>query len=466
MSNFMAGAEQAVSDAKDPLTGLPDRRTFLKKLRRDALRTTSSGGLMALLLVNVDQFRRVNSVFGLRMGDRVLVRMAELLQDIARRSDLVARIGDDEFALLLPGVMNEGHAVLAANKIRRSLELPLEVDGERIPLMATIGIALCPNHSSHPETLFKHAELALIKARSAGIGYLVAEPVDDLQIADTWDLEIELETAVENEELELWYQPQVSIADGSVIGAEALMRWNSPSRGLLRPGIFIPVAERTGRIRALTQWALNTALRQAGQCREQTGHDFTVAVNMPANAFQNPELNEMVGSAMKLWSAPRGSLTLEVTETLAMADPATAFAVFKELRGTGAEIAIDDFGTGYSSLSHFRDIPADEVKIDKTFVRTLDESEKDRALIRVMVEIGHRFDLQVVAEGVERESELKSIEALGCDIVQGNLIAEALPFSDFCAWLAKAGVDWRASPGARPTSAGDGSSTSIPDDES
>jgi diguanylate cyclase (GGDEF)-like protein len=446
----MAGAEQAVSDAKDPLTGLTDRRTFLKKLRREALRTTSSGGLMALLLVNVDQFRRVNSVFGLRMGDQVLIRMAELLQDIARRSDLVARVGDDEFALLLPGVMNEGHAVLAANKIRRSLELPLEVDGERIPLMATIGIALCPNHSSHPESLFKHAEMALLKARGAELGYLVAEPVDNLEIADTWDLEIELESAVENEELELWYQPQVSLADGRVVGAEALMRWNSPSRGLLRPGVFIPVAERTGRIRALTQWALNTALRQAAECREKTGQEIQVAVNMPANAFQNPELNEMVGSAMKLWSAPKGSLTLEITESLAMADPASAFAVLKDLRQTGARIAIDDFGTGYSSLAYFRNIPADELKIDKTFVESQNESDKDQALIGVMVEIGHRFSLEVVAEGVEQESELKAVKALGCDIVQGNLIAEPLPFEEFCDWLAKAGRDWRAAPGARP----------------
>lgn len=453
MNNFMGAAKKVDTDSKDPLTGLMDRRSFLKTLRRDALRTVSSGGLMALLLVNVDQFRRVNSVFGLRKGDQVLVHLAGMLQEISRRRDLVARIGDDEFALLLPGVMNEGHAVLAANKIRRSLELPLEVEGERIPLTATVGIALCPNHSSHAESLLKHAELALLKARGAEVGYLVAEPVDDLEIADTWDLEIELETAVENEELELWYQPQVSLGDGRVIRAEALMRWNSPSRGLLLPGVFIPVAERTGRIRALTQWALNTALRQATECRENTGHTLDVSVNMPATAFQNPELNEMVGSAMKLWDTPEGSLTLEVTESLAMADPASAFASLKALRRTGARIAIDDFGTGYSSLAYFRDIPADELKIDRTFVKRMAESDKDRALIQVMVEIGHHFDLQVVAEGVERESELKDIEELGCDVVQGNVVAEALPFKDICEWLATAGRDWRAAPRARPPSA-------------
>lgn len=454
MSNFTGGAEKSVPDSRDPLTNLTDRRTFLKTLRRDAIRTASSGGLMALLVVNIDHFRRVNSVFGLRMGDRVLVSLAELLMDIARRRDLVARIGDDEFALLLPGVMNEGHAVLAANKILRNLEMPLEIDGERVPLNATTGIALCPNHSSHAESLLKHAEMALLKARRAKVGYLVAEPVDDLEIAATWDLEIELESAVDNEELELWYQPKVSLADGLVEGAEVLMRWNSPSRGLVRPGLFIPIAERTGRIRSLTQWALNTALRQAAEYREKTGKVLKLAVNMPANAFQNPELNEMVGSAMKLWSTPRESLTLEVTESVAMADPASAFAVLKDLRKTGARIAIDDFGTGYSSLSYFRDIPADELKIDKVFVNPLGESEKDRALIQVIVEIGHRFELQVVAEGVERESELKGIEALGCDVAQGNLIAEPLPFAEFCAWMEKTGGDWRVSPGARPSPAG------------
>lgn len=465
MSNFMAEPEKTVTGTTDSLTGLMDRRTFLKTLRRDALRTTSSGGLLALLLVNIDQFRRVNSVFGLRKGDRVLVLLGEMLQEITRRRDLVARIGDDEFALMLPGVMNEGHAVLAANKIRRSLELPLEVDGERVPLTATIGIALCPNHSTHAESLLKHAELALLKARGAELGYLVAEPVDDLEIADTWDLEIELETAVENEELELWYQPQVSLSDGAVVRAEALMRWNSPSRGLLRPGVFIPVAERTGRIRALTQWALNTALRQAAECREKTGHALEVSVNMPANAFQNPELNEMVESAMKLWGTAKGSLTLEVTESLAMADPESAFAVLKELRRTGARIAIDDFGTGYSSLAYFRDIPADELKIDKVFVQSMNESDKDRALIQVMVDIGHRFDLQVVAEGVERDSELEGIKEMGCDVVQGNLIAEPLPFAEFCDWLAKAGHDWRLAAGATPSAGGPGESA-IPADES
>lgn len=451
-------SETATPDTTDSLTGLTDRRTFLKLLRRDAVRTSSSGGLMALLVVNLEQFRRVNSVFGLRMGDRVLLRIGELLQQIGRRHDLVARIGDDEFALLLPGVMNEGHAVLAANKIRRQLEMPLEVEGERIPVQATIGIALCPTHSSHAETLLKHAEFALLKARRAGSGYLVAEPVQNLDIADTWDLEIELETAVENEELELYYQPQVDLTTGKVVRAEALMRWNSPSRGFIRPGVFIPVAERTGRIRSLTQWALNTALRQSKECRDNLDVPMEVSVNMPANAFQNPQLGEVVSGAMKIWGTQTGALTLEVTESLAMADPESAFVVLKDLRRRGARIAIDDFGTGFSSLSHFRDIPADELKIDMVFVKHMAESESDRALVHIMVELGRRFGLQVVAEGVEDRDTLKALEDLGCHLVQGNVVAEPMPFDDFCEWMSDAGRDWRASL--------DGGSASTPADES
>lgn len=448
--------DSAISETRDSLTGLTDRRTFIKLLRRDSVRTMSSGGLMALLVVNIEQFRRVNSVFGIRMGDRVLVRVGEILQKVVRRHDLVARIGDDEFALLLPGVMNEGHAVLAANKIRRELEMPLEVEGERIPVQVTIGIALCPNHSSHAETLLKHAEFALLKARRAGTGYQVAEPVQNLDIADTWDLEIELETAVENEELELYYQPQVSLGDGKVNRAEALMRWNSPSRGLIRPGVFIPVAERTGRIRSLTQWALNTGLRQAAECKEKMGHPMQVAVNMPANAFQNPQLGEVVSGVMKIWSARPGDLTLEITESVAMADPESAFVVLEDLRERGARIAIDDFGTGYSSLAYFRNIPADELKIDQVFVKGVSRSEADRALAHVMIELGHRFNLEVVAEGIETDASLNALEELGCDVVQGNLVSEPMPFDRFCEWLTEAGDDWRRmlDKGATP---GDGS---------
>lgn len=428
----------------DPLTGLSDRRTFLTILRRDAIRTMTSGGLLAVLVVNVDQFRRINSVFGFNVGDKTLIRVGRMLKELARRNDLVARIGSDEFALLLPGVMNEGHAVLAASKIERQLQAPLEIEGERVPVSVTIGIALCPTHSSHAESLLKHAELALLKARRGGLGYVVAEPVKTFEIADTWDLEIELESAVENEELELHYQPQISVADGKVAGAEALMRWNSPSRGLLRPGAFIPVAERTGRIHGLTQWALNTALRQARECRERTGHDFTVAVNIPATAFQNPQLIELVMGAMKLWDVPAERLVLEVTESLAMADPESVFGIMKRLRKAGALISIDDFGTGYSSLSYFRDIPADELKIDKVFVKRMTESEADASLISVMVELAHRFDITVVAEGVETEDALKQLADMGCDRAQGRLMGRPMPFESFCEWVEAGAGDWRA----------------------
>lgn len=220
------------------------------------------------------------------------------------------------------------------------------------------------------------------------------------------------------------------------------MRWNSPSRGLLRPGVFIPVAEHTGRIRSLTQWALNTALRQAAEIQEKVGRPIEMAVNMPANAFQNPQLGELVSGVMKIWSAQPGNLTLEITESLAMADPESAFGVLKDLRKRGARIAIDDFGTGYSSLSYFRDIPADELKIDMVFVRHMAESEADRALIHVMADLGHRFKLQVVAEGVEDVESLDALKELGCDVAQGNLISEPLPFGQFCDWLRETGDGW------------------------
>lgn len=431
------------NDTRDRLTGLRDRRTFLARLRRDCLRTMSSGGMLAILVVNINQFRRVNSVFGLNVGDHVLAAVATMLHRLGRRNDLVARIGSDEYALLLPGVMNEGHAVLAANKIQRELEAPLDIEGTRVPVSVTIGIALCPTHSSHAETLFKQAEMALTRARRTGSVYLVAEPVKAMEIADTWDLEIELESAVENEELELHYQPQVSMRDGAIVGAEALMRWQSPSRGLLLPDEFIHVAEETGRIQSLTQWALNCALRQARESRERTGRDVTFAVNMPASTYQNPNLIDLVGNAMRLWDAPSGCLALEVTESLAMADPDTAFETMKHLRALGVRIAIDDFGTGYSSLSYFRDIPADELKIDRVFVQRMLESEADESLVEVMVQLGHRFGMRVTSEGVETGDAHARLAGLGCDVAQGRLMAAPMPFDEFLEWVAQRGADWR-----------------------
>lgn len=434
----------AVVEAKDPLTGLSDRRTFLNRMRRECLRTMSSGGMMGVLVVNIDQFRRINSVFGLNVGDRVLAAVGHILNELVRRHDLVARIGSDEYALLLPGIMNEGHAVLAANKILRELQTPLDIDGERVPVSVTVGIALCPTHTSHAETLFKQAEMAQTRARRSGASYLVAEPVKAMEITDTWDLEIELESAVENEELELHYQPKVSLSDGSIQGVEALMRWNSPSRGLLLPGQFIHVAEETGRIQALTQWALNCAMREARDLRTRAGRDLPVSVNMPANAYQNPNLVDLVANVMKLWDAAPGALVLEVTESLAMADPEAAFDSMKRLREAGARIAIDDFGTGYSSLSHFRNIPADELKIDKVFVQRLDESDDDRSLVELMVDIGHRFGMTVVAEGVESQEILDRLGETNCDMIQGNLVSTPMPFDECCQWVEARGADWRA----------------------
>lgn len=434
---------QNANETNDRLTGLSDRASFLTRLRRDCLRTMTSGGLLAVIVANIEQFRRINSVFGLHTGDLVLKEVGDRLNRIARRIDLVARIGSDEFALILPGVMNEGHAVLAANKIQREFQAPLDIDGQRVPVTLAMGIAVCPNHSSHAETLFKQAEMALTRARGIGATYLMAEPVKAMEITDTWDMEIELESAVENEELELHYQPIVSLRDGNVVAAEGLMRWNSPSRGLMLPGDFIPVAEETGRIQSLTQWALNTALRQAREAREVSGREVPFTINMPASAYQNPNLIDLVGSAMKLWDAPHGQLILEVTESLAMADPDTAFETMKQLKELGVSIAIDDFGTGYSSLSYFRDIPADKLKIDKVFIKRMEESEADESLVDLMILLGHRFNMRVVAEGVETEEAVSKLSEIRCDEMQGHLISTAMPFEEFKTWVKACGANWR-----------------------
>lgn len=420
---------------RDSLTKLFDRHAFLISLRRDCLHTATSGGMMALLVINVDQFRRINSVFGLKAGDAVLVRLGEILQGLGRRQDRVARIGSDEFALILSGIMNEGHAVLAANKLLRQLEEPQQLEAGRIPVSVTVGVALSPNHGTHPESLLKHAEFALLKARRAGTHYLVAEEVETADVSDTWDLEIELESALDNNEMELYYQPQVDLRTHTSQRAEALIRWNSPSRGLLLPRVFIPLAEQTGHIHKLTQWILNTALRHTAECRELTGRDVQVSVNMPASAFQYERLVDIVRETERLWGAKEKMLTLEITESMAMADPETAFEILKALRDAGARISIDDFGTGYSSLSYFRDIPADELKIDRSFIEDLARSAASRDLASVITDLGHRFGMEVVAEGVESDEVMRKLSELNCDLIQGRYVAPPMPFEVYQKWL-------------------------------
>lgn len=419
--------------AEDTLTNTQGRAQFFAVLRRQCEQTSTMGSLLGLLIVDVNRFRKVNEAMGYRGGDQVLKNLAGILRSVARKKDNVARIGDDQFALILPGLMNEGHAVLAATKLLRSLETPMEIDLQSVRVKITVGIALCPEHGSHGEVLLRKAEEALAAARSAGLAYGVAKKMQPTSLSGG-DLEFELQEAIAADELRLHYQPKIELATRKPVGVEALVRWKSSLRGDMSPAEFIPVAEQTGLIVNMTQWAINTALREAQEWPTRFG-DLSVAVNISAGVLNNGEILDVVSNALGLWSFDPARLVLEVTETSAMADPESSFALFRELRETGVSVSLDDFGTGYSSLAYFRTLAADELKLDMTFVQRMLTSRPDLTIARLAIELAHRFKLRVVAEGVEEVQTFKLLRQLGCDHAQGHLIGRPISSEALSEWL-------------------------------
>jgi diguanylate cyclase (GGDEF)-like protein len=430
---------------EDALTGLHDRRGFLLALRRQVGLANEKRGNLALAVVDLDGFAAINGMHGFAFGDQVLRHVAAQLATVARAQDFVARIGDNRFALLLPRVMNKGHAELAVQKLFRLLEAPFEAGGERAKVSASVGVAMCPQHATHDEYLLRLAERALATGRALGAPCQFApDAAGEDALSEYWDIEIDLADAVRRGEMQLLYQPKLDCADGRPLGAEALVRWHHSTRGLLSPDLFIPVAERTGQIKPLTLWAMNTALRQASEWNPAFGR-LSVAVNVPAELVAQPDLPELVENALKLWGSEQVQLALEITERSLVAAPERSFGVLSRIRELGVKVSIDDFGTGYSCLAYFRNIPADELKIDKSFVAGLLDDPACVELATVIIDLAHRFGLSVVGEGVEDEATVAVLRERRCDVVQGYLYGKPMAQEQFRRWL-----DERAA--ARPPS--------------
>ncbi len=418
----------------DALTGLSNRRAFLPALSRYVMSANDRHTALALLIIDVDGFAQINGAFGYDVGDQLLLHLTHQLKAVARPADYVARIGDNRFAMVLTQVMNKGHAELAIQKLFRLLDVPFQASEARVSLAVTVGAALCPMHASHPDFLLRRAEAAVIGARQARLRHAFApDAARDQDISALWDLEMQLGGAIERGEMVMHYQPQVRTTDLRPIGAEALMRWNSPSRGTVAPDLFIPVAERTGQIKKLTVWALNTALRQASQW-PAGDEPLTVSVNLPGTVATQPDLADLVEDALQLWGCERVKLVLEVTESSLM-DTERAFAALARIRVLGVRVSIDDFGTGYSCLAYFRNLPADELKVDRSFVSTLLTDPASADITQLIVELAHRFGLSVAAEGVEDEATLQALTRLGCDTAQGFLLGKAMPTAELQQWL-------------------------------
>ena len=408
----------------------PSRPSLVKYLDTYIKRAHTRGGQVGLMVLQIKRGHDFGALFGYHIIEALLEQFAERLDAVCRNDDRIMRIGDHSFALILPEVMNEGHVILAANKILRTMAVPFEVDNHIISVGTNIGIALFPDHAGKPDTLVQYAELALTDATRRGVPYLMYSDATPDEIADDWDLESDLDAALENGELEIYYQPKINLRGGLLSGAEALLRWRSPKRGLVPPNVFIPVATRTGQINAVTWSAINMALQHSANWPTRFG-PLSLAVNIAPTLLEDDSLVNRVADAMGVWGAKPNRLILEITETAVMTNPDMSFGTIRELKTKGVAVSIDDFGTGYSSLVNFKSIPASELKIDKSFVVNMQTSKADANIVRTIIGLGQAFDLQVAAEGAESMQILRTLAAMQCNYAQGYYISQPVPASAF-----------------------------------
>ena len=411
----------------------PEPNAVLRSLGASLVSAAAEPRALGLLLVQVANFDRVAAAFGPRAAQEVAAAVAERLRGVVRPSDKVLQLSDAKFAVIVDPARNQSVLVLAAHRVGQALGEPVRVDGANVNVLARIGIT----HAAagiDANGWLQQAEAALQSAVGDDAAYAVYTSALAGRAADSLGLELELDSAIKRNELEVFYQPKISAATLEPCGAEALLRWTNPARGPVSPDVFVPLAEKLGVIEPLTAFVLNTALRQSA---EWPGHwgTLAVAVNVTPRVIEGGELCGLVASALGLWDAAPERLFVEVTEGAIMRNPQASFAVLRELREQGVQISIDDFGTGYSSLAYFKNIPADELKIDKSFVMKMLEDDGDRKIVRAVIELAKSFGLKVTAEGVEDAATAAALAALRCDTLQGYHYSEALPHAKFVAWL-------------------------------
>jgi diguanylate cyclase (GGDEF)-like protein len=420
----------------DQLTLLPNRARFAEILEHHLAHTDQPG---AVLMLDLDRFKHVNDVLGHDVGDRLLQCVAERLQALCTPDHAVlARLSGDEFAILLAHTAATG-ASEAALAILKDFEHPLQLDNETIDLGAGIGIALFPEHGDDVNLLLGRAELAMYAAKTRQCGSLIYHAALDAGSQESLSLLTELRHAVEADELRLFLQPKVDLVHRRVVGAEALVRWQHPTRGLVPPMQFIPFAEQTGFIRMLTAWVLARGAAFARQAAD-AGLTLKLSVNLSTRDLMDQELPAKIEALMAPLKVPAETICLEITESAIMDDPERALSTLEHLHAMGFKLSIDDFGTGYSSLAYLKRLPVDELKIDKSFVMAMERDLDDARIVRSTIELAHNLGLTVVAEGVETIKAWALLAKLGCDEGQGYYISKPMPHDQFITWAR----DWQA----------------------
>ena len=428
----------------DELTGLPNRACFYDRTDQALRQAARDGSQTAVLLFDLDRFKEINDTLGHKYGDRVLAAIGPRIRGGLREGDTLARLGGDEFCVLLPRIGGLGSALQVAGRIIGLLEEPFDVDGMSLAVDASCGIAIAPADGDSVDLLLQRSDVAMYVAKDSHASVVVYN--DELNVNTPARLALlgELRTAIAHDQLVLYYQPKADLRTGRVQGVEALIRWQHPTLGLVPPDQFIPLAEHTGLIRPLTTWVLNTALRQLRQWQDdgEGGFPFglSMAINLSTRSLLDDTFPAEVVAALDRWEVPAHLLELEITESAIMADPSRAYRLLTELAALGVKLAIDDFGTGYSSLAYLKNLPVDQLKIDRSFVMNMLDDPNDAIIVRSVIDLGHNLGLQTVAEGIEDGKTWAQLAALGCDSAQGYYLARPMPAEELAAWV-RCGVD-------------------------
>ena len=426
--------ENIAQSVTDTLTGLPNRRLFHDRVEQAINRARRQGERAAVMIIDLDRFKEVNDTLGHRCGDLLLEEIARRLRGALRESDTVARLGGDEFAVLLPSVPDVASAERVAIELGRVISESIVVEGVSLDTEASIGITLFPDHGTDVSELLQRADVAMYTAKSESLPLSVYGAAQDSYSPERLALVGELRRAIEQGELVLHYQPKVRLMSGELLGAEALVRWQHPERGLLPPSEFIPLAEHTTLIKPLTLYVLERALQE---CRrwEGDGHRLSVAVNISARNLLDAEFADAVAASLERWGLSPNRLELELTETALMGNPVRALGVLRHLGGIGVVLSIDDFGVGYTSLNQLKSLPISVLKIDRSFVLKMSTNAADAMIVRSTIDLGHNLGLQVVAEGVESQEVHDALRELGCDIGQGFHIGRPMARAEFERWM-------------------------------
>jgi diguanylate cyclase (GGDEF)-like protein len=411
------------------------RKEFLQHIDKLLEQSRKEKGVLAYLVIKLKRFKDINTAYSLQTGDALLQQLEKRLRNLMRPNDVLARTGDSEFGMVLPSLNNVSHALLAANKIVHESEKPLGLESHVIEPSVIVGVSIASDHMTH-EGLIQNSTIALMEAEKNSERYRLYEPEIDRTLPPKLILENEMHYAYEHDEYSLCFQPKIDITNQRLDGAEALIRWHSSKYGMVNTQYFVDILEESSLLMPVTKWVLNMSLRKCLEFQKVVS-DFKIAVNLSPALLTNDEIIDVVASAVNIWNINPASLVLEVTEGAMMKNPALSMDILQKLDALGVGLSIDDFGTGYSSLSYLKNLPAKEIKIDRSFVMNMLDDPRDKSIVKAAIDLAHNLDLHVVAEGIEQQGMQDSLTDMGCDFGQGYHIARPMPEDALMKWLSE-----------------------------